>query len=172
MGTLYDSLELVGARLLVRPLPDLDTTAGGIVIPEQSRHEQNRAIVEKIGPGELLDTRLREFVDYSQPFDVTPLVSARRPVAVKAGDLVLYQKYAGTWVTLDGIQRLMLLEDEVQAFMRVGAFELVTHPDNAREHLQGEPCSICSATSQAASKAWLEQERAALVSGASSPSAS
>lgn len=154
MGKIYDHLELIGARLLVRPLPDLDVTAGGIVIPDQSRHQQNRAIVEKVGPGELI-TDHGDLDSHGYLF---------RPMGLAPGDMVLYQKFAGTWVTLDRVERLMLLQDEVQAFVHGENLTLVTHIES--EHLEGEPCQICSAAANAvanaASRQWLDEERAAL----------
>lgn len=162
MGKIYDHLELIGARLLVRPLPDLDVTQGGIVLPDTGRHQQNRAVVEKIGPGELVD-------DHGHFDAETGFIPGRRPLTVAVGDLVLYQKFAGTWVILDERERLMLLEDEIQGRVPADKFTLITH-DDVNEHLEGEPCLICSAPKEQAARENLERMRESLVGG-SSPSA-
>jgi chaperonin GroES len=162
MGKIYDHLELIGARLIVRPLPDLDLTQGGIVLPDTGRHTQNRAIVEKVGPGELVDGPV-------PTREGDRIAVARKPMTVAVGDLVLYQKYAGTWVILDELERLMLLEDEVQGRVPAAKFTLITHDDS--EHLEGEPCLICSAPKEQAAKANLAALRQELVAE-SSPSES
>lgn len=158
MGTIYDHLELVGPRLLVRPLPDLGVTQSGLVLPDSGIHQQNRAIVEKVGPGELLEG---------------PIADTRRPMTIAIGDLVLYQKFAGTWVILDEMKRLMLLEDEVQGRVPADTFTLVRHDDD-NEHLEGEPCLTCLAPIQeaknAAARADLEEQRRALVASSNSTS--
>lgn len=174
---LYDRLELLGPRVLVRPLPDLGFTPSGLVKPDSARNEQNRGIVEKAGPG-----RLER--------------DAVIPIDLGVGDLVFYQRYAGTWVTLDDHERLMLMEDEVQARIVAAHVTPVVHTrDEAAalqarvraldptsqlsltetEHLEGEPCLICfelatiAEREQAAKAAWeaLAQERAALVASRS-----
>lgn len=182
MGRIYDTLELLGPRLLVRPLPDVEfTMSGRLVKPDSARQVQNRGIVEKVGPGEFIrqtDT-IHEFKD----------------MTVEVGDLVCYQKYAGTWVVLDELDRLMLMEDEVQARIKAADVGLVSHASeqaddlerriraiepernlsiSATEHLTGEPCLICleSATidqreeTARTAKANLEAMRAELVHGA------
>src|SRR5262249_41271502 len=88
-----------------------------------------------------------------------------RSMTVNVGDVVFYQKFAGTWVQLAGREVLMLLEDEVQARLPAGTVTVVSHTDevaqdlerrlralepergislSAFEHLEGEPCLICS----------------------------
>lgn len=163
MGKIYEHLELLGPRVLVRPLPDLGVTQGGLVLPDTGLHQQNRAIVEKVGPGDIV-----EGVKDRHPFDTlnkNPIVPARRAMSLSVGDLVLYQKFAGTWVVLDEQTRLMLLEDEVQGFVPAAKFTLVRHDDS--EHLEGEPCLICLAPIQdaknASARADLDRQRAELV---------
>jgi len=149
MGRVYDHIELIGPRVLVRPLPDLEFMADGLLVkPDSARHTQNRAVVEKVGPGELLTDG-----------------KARRGMPFGAGDLVFYQKFAGTYVTLDDVDRLMLLEDEIQGRVPATFVKLIahTHADatdierrvraldadgtgptfTATEHLEGEPCLMC-----------------------------
>lgn len=169
MGKIYDELELIGPRVLVRPLPDLGVTQSGLVLPDTGIHQQNRAIVEKVGPGELVD---REIIGRWR--DQNPdTVETRRSMTLQVGDLVLYQKFAGTWVILDEHRRLMLLEDEVQGRVPAAKFTLVRHDDD-NEHLEGEPCLTCLAPIQeaknAAAREDLDRQRAELV--ASSRSAS
>src|SRR5256885_7594908 len=111
MGRVYDHIELIGPRVLVRPLPDLEFTADGLLVnPDSARHTQNRAVVEKVGPGELLTDG-----------------KARRGMPFSAGDLVFYQKFAGTYVVLDDVERLMLLEDEIQGRVPDTFVHLIAH---------------------------------------------
>jgi chaperonin GroES len=123
---IYDDLELLGPRVLARPLSDLDVTKGGIVRPDSAKHQQNRALVEKVGPGDTKDDGR-----------IVPL-----PFAV--GDVVFYQKYAGAWIVLDEQERLMLMGEEIQARLPVDRVRLVHHDNDAtKDHLEGEACLIC-----------------------------
>lgn len=153
MSHIYDYIELLGPRVLVRPLPELEFMADGLLVrPDATRATQNRAVVEKVGPGELVEG------DHS-------VSGTYRAVPIHEGDLVFYQKFAGTFITLGERERLMLLEDEVQGRVPAAYVQLVAHtadqaadverrvralsPEgqgptlSATEHLEGEPCLIC-----------------------------
>lgn len=146
---IYENLEVLGPRVLARPLSELDVTRGGIVRPDSAKVPQNRAVVEKVGPGEQVDGQLRAL-----PF--------------QPGDVVFYQKFAGAWIVLDERERLMLHADEIQARMPAERVKLLRHGDDERcEHLEGESCLICLELLNQQSKARLEAQRAEMVSGAS-----
>ena len=82
-------------RLVVRRVEGEETTAGGIIIPDSAKERPIRGEVVAAGSGKRLEDG-----------SVTPL-------DVKEGDVVLFGKYAGTDVKLDGVEHLILREDEV-----------------------------------------------------------
>jgi len=82
-------------RLVVRRVDGEETTSGGIIIPESAKERPMRGEVVAAGDGKRLDDG-----------SVTPL-------DVKAGDVVLFGKYAGTEIKVGGIEQLILREDEV-----------------------------------------------------------
>jgi len=71
------------------------TTAGGIVIPDTAKEKPVQAEVVAVGPGKSLDN------------------GEIRPVTVKPGDKVLVGKYAGTELKLDGVEYVVMREDEI-----------------------------------------------------------
>ena len=91
------SLKPLNDRVLVKRLESEEKTAGGLYIPDTAKEKPSRGEVVAAGPG----TRA----------DDGKLV----PMAVKAGDLVLFNKYAGTEVKLDGVEHLVMREDDILA---------------------------------------------------------
>ncbi|MCG3143352.1 MAG: 10 kDa chaperonin [Gammaproteobacteria bacterium] len=86
-------------RILVRSLEEDVQSAGGIIIPDNAKEKPVQGEVVAIGNGKVLDN------------------GQVRAVAVKAGDKVLFGKYAGTEVTLDGTGYLVMREDDVMAVL-------------------------------------------------------
>lgn len=84
-------------RVIVRRMEEETTTAGGIVIPDNAAEKPSRGVVLAAGNGKILDNG-----------DV-------RPMAVKVGDKVLFGKYAGTEVKVDGEELLVMREDDIVA---------------------------------------------------------
>lgn len=82
-------------RLLVRRLAEDEKTAGGLFIPDTAKEKPQRGEVVAVGKGRV-----------TEDGKVTPL-------EVKAGDSVLFSKYAGTELKLDGSEYLMIREDDV-----------------------------------------------------------
>ncbi|MBT8114231.1 MAG: co-chaperone GroES [Arenicella sp.] len=82
-------------RVLVRRLEDETTTAGGIVIPDSAKEKPAQGEIIAAGNGKILDNG-----------DV-------RPLDVKVGDKVLFGKYAGTEVKVDGEELLVMREDDI-----------------------------------------------------------
>lgn len=162
MSDIYAHLEVLGPRLVARPLRELDVTAGGIIRVDTAKVPQNRAVVEKIGPGQQLDDLL--LGSKGQP------ITYLRPMTVEVGDVVFYQKFAGAWIVLDERERLMLVEDEIQARLPADKVRLVDHGDDgANDHLEGEPCLICMQPAEEEARASLAAMRAELVTGAVEP---
>jgi chaperonin GroES len=82
-------------RVIVRRIEEEEQIRGGIIIPDSAKEKPQEGEVVAVGKGKLLENGSR----------VTP--------DVKAGDKVLFGKYAGTEVKLDGEDYLILREDEI-----------------------------------------------------------
>ena len=82
-------------RVLVKRVKEEETTKGGIIIPDTAKEKPIEAKVVAVGSGRLLDS------------------GEVRPLAVKQGDLVLFGKYGGTEVKIDGEEHLILREDDI-----------------------------------------------------------
>ena len=92
-------LKPLGNRLVVEPLEAEEVTAGGIVLPETAKEKPQKGTVLSIGPGERDDKGKRIEMD------------------VQKGDIVLYAKYAGTEIKVDGKKLLILKETDVLAII-------------------------------------------------------
>jgi len=84
----------------IRPLHDRRTSAGGIVIPDSATEKPSRGEILSIGKGKVAENG-----------DV-------RPLDVKVGDTVLFGKYSGTEIKIDGEEVLVMREDDI-----MGVFE-------------------------------------------------
>ncbi len=82
-------------RVVVRRLDELTKTSGGIIIPDTAKEKPSEGIVEAVGPGMI-----------SPEGKVIPM-------AVKAGDKVLFGKWSGTEVKLEGETYLLIKEAEI-----------------------------------------------------------
>jgi len=86
-------------RVVVKRLEEERTTAGGIVIPDTATEKPMRGKVVAIGAGKTLDN------------------GEVRVLAVKVGDVVLFGKYAGSEVKIDGGEYLVMREDDIMAII-------------------------------------------------------
>lgn len=84
-------------RVVVKRREEEKTSAGGIVIPDSAAEKPIRGEVVAVGGGKALDN------------------GQVRPLDVKAGDTVLFGKYAGTEVKLDGSDYVVMREDDIMA---------------------------------------------------------
>ncbi len=82
-------------RLLVKRLAEEDMSAGGIIIPDSAKEKPAEGQIVAVGPGKQDDD------------------GEHIPLSVKKGDKVLFSKYAGTEVELDGGEHLIIREDDV-----------------------------------------------------------
>ncbi|MCI0337457.1 MAG: co-chaperone GroES [Acidobacteria bacterium] len=82
-------------RIIVRRLEDQEPMRGGLYIPDTAKEKPQEGKVIAVGNGKLLENGTRISID------------------IKAGDRVLFGKYAGTEVKLDGEEYLILREDDV-----------------------------------------------------------
>lgn len=94
------SLKPLGNRVVVEPIEQEDVTAGGIVLPETAKEKPQRGKVLSIGPGD----RDEE--------------GKRIPMDISVGDTILYAKYSGTEIKLDGKKLLILRENDVLAIVQ------------------------------------------------------
>ena len=86
-------------RIIVKRLEEERKTASGIVIPDTAAEKPDQGEVKAIGKGKVLED------------------GKLRPLDVKVGDKVLFGKYSGTEVTIDGEQLLILRESDVLAVL-------------------------------------------------------
>ncbi|NCC29228.1 MAG: co-chaperone GroES [Gammaproteobacteria bacterium] len=82
-------------RVVVRRMEEERTTAGGIVIPDSATEKPIRGEIIAVGKGKILDN------------------GEIRPLDVKVGDRVLFGKYSGTEVKLDGNELLVMREEDI-----------------------------------------------------------
>lgn len=86
-------------RVIVRRMEEERTSAGGIVIPDTAAEKPMKGEVIAVGNGKILDNG-----------DV-------RPLAVKAGDKVLFGKYSGTEVKMNGEDLLVMREEDIMGII-------------------------------------------------------
>lgn len=84
-------------RVVVRRLEDERTTAGGIVIPDSAAEKPMRGEIIAVGEGKVLDN------------------GDLRALAVKVKDVVLFGKYSGTEIKLNGEELVVMREDDIMA---------------------------------------------------------
>jgi len=84
-------------RLLIEPLEAEDKTAGGIILPDAAKEKPTQGRVVAVGPGKQLDD------------------GSRAPMAVAVGDVVVYNEYGGTDVTLEETDYKVLRESDILA---------------------------------------------------------
>ncbi len=93
------NLKPLGGRIVVEPIEVEDVTTGGIFLPETAKEKPQKGTILSVGPGERDDKG--KYI----------------PMDVKVGDVVLYNKYAGTEIKVDGKKIIILRENEVLAIL-------------------------------------------------------
>ena len=86
-------------RLVVRRIEEKETAKGGIIIPDSAKEKPQEGKVLAIGNGKILEN------------------GTKVPLDVKVGDKILFGKYSGTEIKIDGEDVLILREDEVLAVL-------------------------------------------------------
>jgi chaperonin GroES len=86
------NIKPLADRVLVEAAAAEDKTAGGLFIPDTAKEKPQKGTVVAVGPGK-----------------------KDEPMTVKVGDLVLYGKYAGTEITVDGANYLIMRESDIVA---------------------------------------------------------
>ena len=92
-------LKPLGGRVIVEPTEQEEMTAGGIILPETAKEKPQEGKILAAGPGERDED------------------GERIPMDVQVGDKVLYAKYSGTEVKLDGKKLLILRESDILAVL-------------------------------------------------------
>ena len=93
------SFKPLGNRVVVEPIEQDEVTAGGIVLPETAKEKPQKGKVLSIGPGDRNEK------------------GERIPMDVAAGDTVLFAKYSGTEIKVDGKKLLILRESDLLAIV-------------------------------------------------------
>jgi chaperonin GroES len=86
-------------KVVVKPSAEEEKTAGGIFLPDTAKKKSQEGIIVAVGTGRPLDD------------------GTIKPISVKVGDSVLYSKYGGTEVTLEGQDYVLLDEDQLYAIV-------------------------------------------------------
>ena len=89
------SFKPLGSRVLVEPVEQEEMTASGIILPETAKEKPQQGKVLAAGPGDRNDEGERIAMD------------------VKVGDIILFAKYSGTEVKMDGKKLLILRESDI-----------------------------------------------------------
>ncbi|MBP2644940.1 MAG: groS [Firmicutes bacterium] len=92
-------IKPLGDRVVIQPLAREEVTKSGIVLPDTAKEKPQEGKVVAVGTGKVLDNGQRVAVD------------------VKAGDKVIFSKYSGTEVKIDGQDYLILSERDVLAIV-------------------------------------------------------
>jgi chaperonin GroES len=91
------SLKPLGDRVVVKPMEGEERTKGGIILPDTAKEKPQEGKVLAVGPGRLTED------------------GKRMPMDVKVGDVVLYVKYGGTEIKIDGEELMILTENDILA---------------------------------------------------------
>lgn len=90
-------LKPIGDKVIVKPKAEEEKTSGGIILPDTAKEKPFEGTVISVGPGKVLEN------------------GERKPMSVKEGDTVIYSKYGGTEVTIEGEEYIILDEDSIYA---------------------------------------------------------
>jgi chaperonin GroES len=93
------TLKPLGSRVVVEPVEQEEITAGGIVLPETAKEKPQKGTILATGPGDRDDD------------------GKRIPMDIAVGDMVLYAKYAGTEIKVEGKKLLILKESDILAIV-------------------------------------------------------
>jgi len=86
-------------RVIVKRIEEEETTKGGIIIPDSAKEKPSEGKIVAVGNGKVLED------------------GSRQPLEVKKGNKVLFGKYAGTEINIDGEEHLIMREDDIIAIV-------------------------------------------------------
>jgi chaperonin GroES len=90
-------LKPLNDRVIVTRVEKEQKTTGGIIIPDTAKEKPQEGKIVAVGPGKLDDN------------------GKRIPMDVKKGDRILFSKYAGTEIKIDGVEHIFMKEDDILA---------------------------------------------------------
>ncbi len=90
-------LKPLNDRVIVTRIEEEQKTAGGIIIPDTAKEKPQEGKIVAAGPGKLDDK------------------GKRIPLEVKKGDRILFSKYAGTEIKINGVEHIFMKEDDILA---------------------------------------------------------
>ncbi len=93
------NLKPLHDRVLVKRLEEEEKTRGGIIIPDTAKEKPIRGEIIAVGPGKMSDE------------------GKRIEMSVKKGDKVMFNKYAGTEIKIEGEEHLVMREDDIVAII-------------------------------------------------------
>jgi chaperonin GroES len=92
-------IQPLGDRVLIKPLEAEEKTKGGIILPDTAKEKQQEGEVKAVGKGRMEDGKIVA-------------------LEVKVGDKVLYGKYSGTEIKIDGDDMLIVKEEDILAIVK------------------------------------------------------
>jgi chaperonin GroES len=96
------NIKPLADRVVVRPMEEAEVKKGGIIIPDTAKEKPMQGEIIEVGPGRVNED------------------GKHMPVEVKKGDRVLYGKYSGTEVSVDGEDYLIMRESDIFAIIKNG----------------------------------------------------
>jgi len=93
-------LQPLADRVVVKPAPAEEKTKGGLIVPDTAKEKPQKGEIVAVGPGKISDD------------------GKKIPMEVKVGDTILYGKYSGTEVTIDGEEYLIMRESDIFAIIK------------------------------------------------------
>lgn len=92
-------LRPLSDRVLIKRIEEETTTAGGIIIPDTAKEKPQKGEVVAVGQGKVMED------------------GNRREMSLSAGDKVLFSKYAGSEIKIEGDEMIIMREDEILAII-------------------------------------------------------
>jgi len=89
-------------RVLLKRIEEKESVKGGIIIPDTAKEKPMEGEVISVGPGKIMED------------------GKRSPMDLKAGDRVLFGKYAGTEIKIDDVEYIIMREEEILAVLTKG----------------------------------------------------
>ncbi len=93
------NIKPLADRVVVKPVEEKEKVSGGIIIPDTAKEKPMQGEIVAAGPGKISES------------------GEKIPMEVKVGDMVLYGKYSGTEVTIDGEDYLIMRESDIFAII-------------------------------------------------------
>ena len=101
-------LKPLGGRVIIEPIEQEEITAGGIILPETAKEKPQEGKVLAVGPG-----------------DRNEHTGERVPMDLKVGDKILFAKYSGSEIKMDGKKLLILRESDILAVIESLTLEVM-----------------------------------------------